>query len=241
MMDVFLKTLANLNITLQGTFERDTQGDGFKMIGGDKGDFVKGLRLVTTVANGNEINLGGKNEEVWGLELKYTRPRLSENFFLSKNSVTIAVTFESNSEDREKFSPTTSTRQQSGATAMSPHVQELTGKTKEKYERLVARGTKLAQKMTTLTTKATTIQQQASKLKAEVSVFDGQWGDVVWKADKWTEACSGAYTVDTGKWEVDSKGAVEIKGSTVKVRHSGLAGVECAGGKVKIGRHLVIS
>jgi hypothetical protein len=123
---------------------------------------------------------------------------------------------------------------------MSPHVQELTGKTKEKYEQLVARGTKLAQKMGTLTTKATTIKQNTSKLKASVDAFDGQWGDVVWKADGWTEACSGAATIEAGTWTVDSKGAVDIKGSTVKVQARS-SGVECAGGKVKIGRHLVIS
>jgi len=240
-MNVVLQTLANWNISLNANFEKDTQGDAFRIIQGNKREYVKGLKTVLVVANINEILLGGKNEEIVGLETKLVMPRLSETFVGMKNSGTVAVTLESNSADKNKFAPTTSQRQQGNSTAVCPDVEDLMGKVEEKYSSLIVRGTNLTEKIQSLYLKATSIKQQASQLKETVDAFNGNYGSVVWKADAWTEACKGAYTVNAGTYDVKSKGAVEIKGSEVKVTWWKSPGVVCAGGKVKIGKNLEIS
>jgi len=239
-MNVVLKTLKNWNISLNANFEKDTQGDAFRIIKGNKREYVKGLKTVLVVANINEILLGGKNEEILGLETKLVMPRLSETFLGNKNSGTVAVTLESNSADKNKFALTTSSRQQAYSAAVCPEVEDLMGKVEERYTSLIVRGTDLTEKIQSLFLKATSIKQQASQLKETVDVFDGTYGNVVWKADAWTEACKGAYTVNAGTWRVKSAGAVEIKGSDVKVQWWKSPGVECAGGTVKIGKNLIV-
>ena len=168
-----------------------------------------------------------------GIETNIVTPRLSENFVGMKNSGTIAGTLESNSADKNKFAPVTSSRQQTGTNAVCPEVQDLIGKVSERYSSLIMRGTELTEKIADLYIKANSIKFHASEWKATVDAFNGDMENAARKANVWTEACSGAYNVRAGSYDVDSGGAIEIKGSTVKIEHWRVPGVECAGGKVK--------
>jgi hypothetical protein len=225
---------------LGGKLDINIKGSKFSLTRGDVETNIRGWKHGIVMGNLNEAFLDAKTVAIGGSEVAMALAVLAEAFIGVKGVLNVGVCFLSEHGGKNKAGPSNKKTTPS-FNEKDKERQEFLGDLKElcgdSTLRCQAGKKKVANLMRTYKNAKCAFQS----LEEHIGAYDGEFGDVVWKADAWTEACSGKYKIEANEFDAEASGSSKVEGSKVVAVHKGGYGIKCGGGKVKIGTHLVIS
>jgi hypothetical protein len=219
------------------TWER--KGSETKLTVGDSEEVIKGYKWCWSAGYVQDMYLGSKNEQIFGVEFKNVNGALVETFAALRAEIVGAVSTELNKGRKWEIVNAGRLRVVDEREAKTIEEKRVVGQMREVIGSSSWRAGSGLMSLGTGTLNSTDVTSKVTDFKSEVDSYKLEFGKQQWNGTNYTVK-AGSYRVEAMIFHVKASGSASVKGSNITAQAKGGGKVICAGGKVKINNHLVV-
>lgn len=220
------------------TWER--KGSESKLVVGNSEEVIKGCKWCWSCGFINDLYVGSKNEQIFGVEFKNVNGNLSEAFLSARAEIVAAIGIELTKGPKREIVSAGRLRLVNDEQAKSIEEDRAFGVVQQMIGSALTKAKTGHLNVTSAGTEAVTNHtSKVDALRSEINTYSLEFASQKWDGTNSTVKTSGAYRVESSIFHVKATGSASIKGSNITAAAGGSTLV-CAGGKVKLNKHLVV-